>query len=225
MRWKALSGLLFALPLLGWVDNPEGGALARLDRAAVGFKDISSSIRLVSHTAAVNEDSVDTGTMLLKREKPGDIRMRIDITEPNQKTVAFHGRKLEIFFPKIQTVQEYDVRKNRSLREQFLLLGFGSTSAELESAYTIRVAGAETLAGQKAAKLELIPKSKDVAQHLKQVDLSLNDKGYPAQQKFYMPAGDYSLVTYTNLKVNTDIPESALKLNLPKGVRRESPQK
>jgi outer membrane lipoprotein-sorting protein len=163
--------------------------------------------------------------MLLKRAGPKDTRMLIDLTEPDPKTVAFQGRKLEIYYPKIETVQEYDVGKNKNLLDQFLLLGFGSTSKELESAYDIRVAGPETVAGQKTTRLELIPKSSDVQQHLKKVELWIAESGYPAQQKFYLPAGDYSLVTYINLKPNVDMPDSALKLKLPKNVKREYPQR
>jgi outer membrane lipoprotein-sorting protein len=55
--------------------------------------------------------------------------------------------------------------------------------------------------------------------------LWIAESGYPAQQKFYLPAGDYSLVTYINLKPNVDMPDSALKLKLPKNVKREYPQR
>lgn len=224
MRSNRLSVLFLTLPLFANVDSSDA-ALARLDRAASGFKNMSASIRRTSHTAVINEDNVDSGTMLLKRAGPKDTRMLIDLTEPDPKTVAFQGRKLEIYYPKIETVQEYDVGKNKNLLDQFLLLGFGSTSKELESAYDIRVVGPETVAGQKTTRLELIPKSPDVQQHLKKVELWIAESGYPAQQKFYLPAGDYSLVTYTNLTPNVDMPDSALKLKLQKNVKREYPQK
>jgi hypothetical protein len=41
----------------------------------------------------------------------------------------------------------------------------------------------------------------------------------------YQPGGDYSLATYTKMQINVNIPESVVKLNLPKGVKREYPQK
>ena len=49
--------------------------------------------------------------------------------------------------------------------------------------------------------------------------------GYPVQQKFFQSGGDYHFVTYSDLKINPDLPDSALKLKLPKGVKREFPQK
>ena len=116
-------------------------------------------------------------------------------------------------------------RVARDLMDQFFLAGFGTTSHELQEAYTVRLAGLETIAGQKTTHLELIPKSKEVLQHLKRFELWIADEnGLPVQQRF-VPAGQSVLVTYTNLKVNAGLPDSALKLQLPKGVKREFPQK
>jgi len=51
------------------------------------------------------------------------------------------------------------------------------------------------------------------------------ENGYPIQQKFYQPAGDYMVFTYSGIKINPDLADSALKLHLPKNVKREYPQK
>jgi outer membrane lipoprotein-sorting protein len=200
--------------------------LARVDDAAKGFKGLSADVHKVSHTAVINENTTDDGAMLVKRPKPRDMRMLVDIQKPDPKTVAIAGRKVEIFYPKINTVQEYDAGKNRALMDQFLLLGFGSTSADLQSAYTIQLGGPEVVAGQKTNRIELTPKTPDVLAHLKKVELWIADSnGVTVQQKFYLPGGDYTMATYSNIKLNPNLPDSALKLNLPKGVKRETPQK
>jgi outer membrane lipoprotein-sorting protein len=205
--------------------SPES-ILAKIDAAAANFRSLAADLEKVSHTAVINENTVDTGTILVKRPKPRDMRMLVDIKKPDPKTVAMQGRKVEIFYPKINTVQEYDVGKNRELMDQFFLLGFGSTSDELESAYKMTVTGSETIAGQTTTRLELIPKSKEVLAHLRRVELWISEAtGVPVRQKFYMPGGDYTLATYTNVKINPNPPDSALRLNLPKGVKRETPQK
>ena len=206
--------------------DPLAAVLARVDAAAAGFKGLSADVRKVSHTEVINEDTVDEGTMLMKRPKPHDIRMLVDIKKPDAKTVAVAGRKVEIYLPKMNTVQEYDAGKNRALLEQFLLLGFGSTAADLRENYSLRVLGPDLVAGQKATRLELIPKSKEALAHLKKVELWVEESsGLTLQQKFHATGGDYTLATYTNIKLNPNLPESALKLNLPKGVKRETPQK
>lgn len=226
MPVRTLLGLCFALSLPAAHGETLQAIFARMDQAASSFKGVSAKIRRVSHTAVINEDTTDSGVMFLKRTKPKDIRMLVDLVQPDQKSVMLQGRKLDMYFPKIQTVQEFDVGKNRELLDQFFLIGFGTNSKELEKAYIVRLLGPEDVASQKATLLELTPRSQQVSQHLKKFELWISDAtGYPVQQKFYLPGGDYMLVTYTDMKPNPDLPDSALKLKLPKGVKWEYPQK
>jgi len=205
---------------------PLDATLAKVDQAATGFRGLSADIRKVSHTAVINEDSGDEGTILFKRPKPKDMRMLLDLKKPDARTIAVQGRKVEIYYPKMNTVQEYDAGQYRQLLDQALLLGFGSTSADLRSGYTLAAGGTETVAGQSTTKIVLIPKSKEALAHLKKVELWISDStGITVQQKFHQTGGDYLLATYTNIKLNPNLPDSALKLNLPKGVKRETPQK
>ena len=222
-----LSGIALAGVLSGTLPAQSLEAvLGAMDRSAAGFRGMSADMKRVSHTAVINEDNVDKGSMLLKRSNARDMRMLVDLTEPDPKTVAMSGKKLEIYYPKMKTVQEYDLGKHRAMLDQFFLIGFGTSGKELAQSYNIRLLGTETVGGQKAAHLELIPKSKEVLQHLKRLELWVSESsGYPVQQKFFLPANDYMLVTYSNLKANPDISDNALKLNLPKGVKREYPQK
>jgi outer membrane lipoprotein-sorting protein len=197
-----------------------------MDRSATAFRSMSSEMKRISHTAVINEQTVDSGSILLKRSKPREMRMLVKLVEPDPKMVALGGKKLEVYYPKIQTVQEYDLGKHRAMLDQFFLVGFGTTGKELAASYTIKLLGFETIAGQKTAHLELIPKSKDVLQHLKKLELWVSDgSAHPVQQKFFLPANDYMLVTYTGMKLNPDVPDSALKLQLPRDVKREYPQK
>jgi outer membrane lipoprotein-sorting protein len=139
--------------------------------------------------------------------------------------LSFQGQKAEIYYPKIKTVQVYDLGKYRQLVDQFLLLGFGSSGKELRKSYSLRVVGEDKVSGELTTRLELLPKSKSARKHLGKVELWISTSGYPLQQKFYQPSGDYVLITYSDLKINPDFPEDALKLKLPGDVKREYPQK
>ena len=198
--------------------------LARMDKAAQKFTSLSADMRKVSHTGVIDEDTVDVGTVLMKRPKPHDIRMLFEIKPPDPKKLFIDGKKVQIFFPNSLTEQEYDMSKYKSLLDQFLLLGFGSNSKELENDYTISLGGSEVIAGEKTTRLELIPKSQEMLVHLKRVELWLSDEtGMPLQQKFYQPGNDYQVATYTNIKINPSLPE--LKLDVPKGTKKEYPLK
>ena len=221
---------MFAAMALAWgapaEDSSLAATLARMDDAAAKFKGLQADMQKIAHTAVINEDSVDAGTIAVKRPNPHDIRVLMNFLPPNPRQVMIAGVKGAIYYPGINTVQEYDLGKSRSLVEQFMLLGFGSNSKDLESAYSIRLGGPETVAGQKATRIELIPKSQDVLEHLKRVDLWISDTmGIAVQQKLFEPGGDYLLATYTNIELRLNLPDSAVKLNLPKNVKWEYPQK
>ncbi len=208
-------------------DNSLPAVFNLMDQAAAKFKGLKADVKKVSHTAVINEDSIDTGTIVVRVPKPHDLRMLIDFQQPDQKKVMIAGTKVDIYYPKTQIVQEIDLGKNhRSQVEQFLLLGFGSNSKELQSAYSIRSMGPEVAGGEPATRIELIPKSKDLLAQFPKFELWIADStGLAVQQKMYQPGGDYSLATYTKLQANANIPESDVKLNLPKGVHWEYPQR
>lgn len=224
--WLSLAGLAPAAPRAVPQDSLQA-TFARMDQAAARFRTMSANIRMLSHTAVINDDIVDSGTILLKRERPNEIRVLMQVSQPDLKTYAIQGRKAEIYYPKAKTVDEYDLGKYRDLVAQFMLLGFGSTSRDLQSGYSIKLVGSQTIGGQPSTELELIPKSKDVRQQLSKVLLWISDAtGYPVQQQFFTATeGDYRLVTYSDTKINPPISDSALKLQLPAGVKREKPQK
>jgi outer membrane lipoprotein-sorting protein len=208
-------------------DSSLQEVFARMNQASATFKGLKAETRKLSHTAIINEDSVDAGTIVVKIPKPHDLHMLIDFQKPDQKKVRIDGTKVEIYYPKTNVVQEIDLGKNhRGQMEQFLRLGFGSNSRDLLDAYSVKLGGPETVAGEATTRIELIPKSKDLLAQFPKFELWISDKtGISVQQKMYQPGGDYSMATYTNMQVNPNLPDSALSLNLPKGVTREYPQK
>ncbi len=65
-------------------------------------------------------------------------------------------------------------------------------ATDLLANYSVRLVGEDTIGGQKTRDLELIPKSKEVLQHLVKLEMSVAENGYPLQQKFYLKGGDYN---------------------------------
>jgi len=208
-------------------DNSLQAVFTHMDQTSAKFKGLKADMKKLSHTAVINEDAVDTGTIVVKVPKPHDLRMLIEFQHPDQKKVRIENTKVEIYYPKTNIVQEIDLGKNhRSQMEQFLRLGFGSNSRDLQDAYTVKLGGPETVAGEATTRIELVPKSKDLLAQFPKFELWISDQtGISVQQKMYQPGGDYSMATYTNMQVNPNLPDSAVSLNLPKGVTREYPQK
>ena len=193
--------------------------LGLMDLASNGFKSLKADMRKLAHTDVVDKDDVDSGTVLFKRSKPHDMHVRIDLKEPRQQTVTIGDGKLIFFSPLVNEAQSADLGKDRSLVDQFFLLGFGSTSAELKNAYTVTFGGPETVNGEKTTRIILVPKDKEMLTHIKRCELWISEKGITVQQKFFTGGKDYQLATYSHIVMNPSIPDSAVKLDLPKTVK------
>jgi outer membrane lipoprotein-sorting protein len=203
--------------------------LALMDQNAASFKSMTAHFRQDSHVEALKgePDQSGTGVTSMKRSKK-DVRVLFVFDQPDPKSVALSGNKLEIFYPKIQTVEEYDIAKYRELVQQYLLVGFGASGKDLKAEHKIRELGEETVSGQKALRIELISKDQEVAKKVPKMELWLSedkDRGYPLQQKAYQTAGDYTMITYSEIKINPSLPDSAFKLNVSKSVKRITPGK
>ena len=198
--------------------------LGRMDQNALTFKSVSAKIRRDSYIAVVKDDDVSTGIFRMKKSRR-DVLALVDLTEPDPKTVAFAGTKVEIYYPKLKTVEVYNLG-DREIVEKYLALGFGASGNELKTDYAIKDLGADAVKGEKATRLELIPKSKQVLQQFPKIELWMSDAtGYPIQEKLYKTGGDYLIITYTDVTINPALPDSAFKLNAPKGVQRVFPGK
>lgn len=206
--------------------DPLEEALARLDRAAAGFRGMTAQIRKISYTALVKETSEESGRIVLYRPRPKDLRMLVEFDQPSPRAVAFQNNKIQLYYPKLQTVQEYDLGKQGGLVDQFLLLGFGTPVRDLRRAYSIRYAGEDKVDGTAADKLELTPLSEEALRHVKTVELWVSRAdGMVIRQKVNQPSRDYVLVAYSSIQVNPPLTPAQVRLNLPKGVKKETPQR
>lgn len=200
--------------------------MARMDKSAPQFKSMMADMERKVHTAIVNDNSMDNGTIKVKRDK-AETLLLIELKGPDARAVSLDGKDAMVYYPKIRTAQQYNIGEKKDLIDDFLLLGFGNTSTELMAKYEVSFKGIESIGGKSAGHLALVPKSKEVLRRLKRADLWISDTtGIPVQQQlFTSDSGNYMLVTYSNVKLNP--PASglgSLKLNLPKGVHIEHPQ-
>lgn len=200
--------------------------LARVDQAAATFRGMTAKIFKTSYTAVIKESTEESGVITMRSPKPRQVAALINFDKPAPKSIAFQDKKAQIFLPKINTVQEYHLGKYNDLLTQGLLIGFATPAKDLKKNYSIKVAAEESVAGQKATKLELIPTQDTIKQHLNRIELWIGDAdGLPVQQKLYQPSGDYTQIQYRDMKLDPSLTEEQVKLNLPANVKREFPQK
>jgi outer membrane lipoprotein-sorting protein len=205
----------------------ETAILAKMDQAGPAFSGMTANMARTTYTAVIKESDKESGTIRLKRIGPKEVQVLIDFTEPDRKMVAFHGSKAQVYYPKIKTVEEYQVGKEeRGLVDEFLRLGFGSTGKELKQSYTINSAVKDIVAGRQTTLLSLVPKTAKVKEKFPELDLWVSDEtGEPVQQKLVEPSGNYYLIGYTDMKLNPVFAAGDLEMKLPKDVVRRYPQK
>jgi outer membrane lipoprotein-sorting protein len=201
-------------------DTGLEGVFKSMDQASTSFKGLTADIRKLAYTKVVNVEDVSEGTITVKRFKAHDTRIRIDFKKPNQQMVAIGGGKAEIYYPKLNEVQEGDLGNIRSLVDELMLLGFGGNSTDLQQHYSVTLGGPDSVNGEKATRIVLIPKSKEILQHVKKCELWISEKGLTLQQKLDQGGGDYLLSTYSHINLSSNIAESAVKLEIPKGAKR-----
>ena len=200
--------------------------LARLDAFAPSFKGVDAGLKMVTHTAIIDDDTQETGQFKLQKRRANDVRAIIEFTsEKDKKTVAFAERTVKVYYPNLSLVQVYDLGKNIKLLDQYLLLGFGTSGKDLQNGYDIRVLGMETVEGKETTRLELTPKDKAAKERLVKAEIWLaDDADYPLQQKFYQPNGNFTLVTYAHIKLNPVFGAEGLELKVPPHTREEHPK-
>src|SRR5258708_38182828 len=98
-----------------------------MDRAGAKVSTMTADVSRDSYTKVIDDHSTASGMFAVKKSKMGELQMKMDITKPDPTSYAFHGKKAEIYLPKINTVREYDLGKFSDQVDQFLLLGFGAS--------------------------------------------------------------------------------------------------
>jgi outer membrane lipoprotein-sorting protein len=203
-----------AIPAAGARKNKERldlpQILSRMNDTAKHLKTVSAELELTKVTVLVDDRSTESGKMFFRNPKSPEIL--IEFKEPDHRVILFKKDKAEIYLPKINQVQEYDLSQHASLVQQFLLLGFGTDTKELEKIYKVKYLKEEQLGGDTTAVLELTPLKESVAAQLTKVQLWISEESWlPVQQKFFEAGGDYSIAHYRSVKVNRFIPSSTFQ--------------
>jgi outer membrane lipoprotein-sorting protein len=193
--------------------------LARMDEAAKHLRTVSTSLEYTKVTVLVDDRSTEYGELFYHKSKNPEVLLKFE--KPDPKVILFKKNKAEIFLPKTNQIQEYDLERHSGLVQKFLLLGFGTDTNDLNKAYEVKLVGEEQLSGDMAAVLELTPRNEQVAAQLAKVQLWISEESWlPLQQKFFEPGGDYLLTRYSSVRVNRTIPSSTFHIQAPKNAKR-----
>ena len=191
--------------------------LDQMDTAAAHFKTAQASFDWDQYTKVVDEHDAQKGTIYFRRQ-PKEVQMAADITshnkQPDKKYVLYSGNTIQVFQPGMDQITKYDVGKNKSEVESFLVLGFGGRGHDLVKSFDVKYLGTEKVGNVDAAKIELTPKSASVRNNFNRIILWIDPaRGVSVQQQLFSPSGDYRLAQYSNIKINEHINDGVFKIN------------
>jgi outer membrane lipoprotein-sorting protein len=207
----------------GRSSAPLETVLMHLDDEAKDFHSLSADMERTKVTVVVNDHSTETGNIQLRGDK---MLLQMKAGGANTRTILRSGDTLYVYTAGLKRVEEYDLGKNRAMVDQFLLLGFGTSGKELERGYEVTLLNEGSLDERKAAELELTPKSDAVRKQISKIHIWIDESTWvPVQQEFIEAgSGDYSIVRYSKIVRNPNIPESVFKPHWPKGTAKIKPQ-
>jgi outer membrane lipoprotein-sorting protein len=201
--------------------------LKRMDAASAKFRTAQADLQQERYEKVIGEvDDVQTGTIYFRRTGE-DVEMKLDIKQagdsattlkPEKKFVLFSGGKIRMYLPKADQETDYDMGKNKSDFESYVVLGFGGSGQDLRKAFDVSYLGQQAVQGVATGELSLVPKSPRVRNNFSKillwidVDSGSKNCGMSVQQQFYDPQGDYRLAKYSNIRLNEKIPNDVFQL-------------
>lgn len=196
--------------------------ITRMDHAAQDFHSLSANIERIKYTDVVKDTATESGQIWVRKDE----KIRIQITKPDPRTVLRSGTNFYIFNPKINRVEEYDLKDNQEMVDQYLDLGFNTRGEHLKKNFLIAVNGEQDLDGRRTVLIELTPKSTKMREQITKIQMWVDTSSYMAiQQKFFEAnSGDYFIIHYTGVIKNLKIDDSRFKPDWPKNATKVKPR-
>jgi outer membrane lipoprotein-sorting protein len=231
--WAVL--LLGASPHQAAAAPTLDSVLKKMDQVAARFTSAQAEFEWDRYERVISEiDDVQTGVIYYRR-KGNTVEMMADIRKDGPsanelkqqpKYVLFSDDKIQIYQPVANQLTVYNLGKNSSEFETYLVLGFGASGQDLMKQFDVSLVGPEAVQGVSTAKLQLIPKSEKVRNNFKQIFLWIDlDRGISVQQKLITPQDDYRFAKYSAIKLNEPIKNEVFQLKTNKKTETVSPQR
>lgn len=192
--------------------------LKGMDGVSGDFRDMSADIERETVTLFINHSRFESGQMYYVRSD-GASRIRVALTDPAPKDFLVADGKARIYNPATNVVEEIELGEHQD-KVEFMVLGFGTSRADLLAYYEVSLVGQETLDGQVVSVLDLTPRDPAVLRHFTSIRLWMDQQRWlPVQTKATQPSGDYLTVRFSNVRINTHLADGRFDLHLPDDVQ------
>lgn len=208
--------------------------LKKMDAVAAKFTTAQADFEWDHYQRAIDEVvDIQTG-VIYYRHNSNNVEMMADIRRDGPslkemkwqpKYVLFNNDEFQIYEPETNHLTVYNLGKDNSEFETYLVLGFGASGQDLVKQFDITLLGPETVQGVSTAELQLAPKSAKVRNNFKQIILWIDlERGISVQQKLITPEDDYRLAKYSAIKLNDAIKNEIFQLKTNKKTQTTTPK-
>ena len=169
-------------------------ALKQLDRQGSDFDTVLADVEIDWISRDGTADKANHGRIY--QNSRGEVRIQLD--EPNKRTVLIKGNDVYLYDPVKAIVEEFSRSKGGRL-ETFTVLGFSLTGRDLEDDYLVTFLGEDEIASRRVLGLELTPKSDSTREAVSSIQLWIDQASWlPVRQIIeHTPSGQSITTTYT----------------------------
>ena len=196
--------------------------LRRMDQSAADFRNAQADFSWTTYNSVADVNvGTDTGKIYFRRTGK-EMQMMADLVSPAAKEILFAEGKVRIYTHQTNEIEVYDTSAHREEVEAFLVLGFGSSGADLKKTFAVTYLSPEKVGDAQTDKLDLVPIAANVRQHFPKIDLWIDPQGISRRQQLFEQDGDYRTADYSNIKINGKLSGEVFKLKSSGGAKTVS---
>ena len=217
IRWFFAALLIVALaPISGAVAPAKAPStldevLREVQKRQASVKTLQAEFKQEKTLAMLAKPQLEHGTFLY--EKPDQVRW--NYSEPNPVTMMISGGRMTTYYPKLGRAETLGV--SRFQDRIFKYMGAANAIGELSTWFKFRFSDRK---GDSTWKLQLLPKTSQVAKRVKELTIWIDRKSFLTSKIEYVEAdGDVTSYEFTAIRVNEPVPAGTFVLKLPSTVK------
>jgi outer membrane lipoprotein-sorting protein len=197
--------------------EPLDTILSRMDANAKKFRSVTAAMQQADYNAVLKESTKSDGDLHIRRSGSGFSGL-LKYNPPDPRVVSFIGRTVRIYYPNSNVVEQLNAGGYLDHVSEFLL--FGTSGETLKKTYSIAPAGSESIGSTPATHLVLTPKSAELGKMIAKLEIWIPEgESYPIQEKATEPSQNAHVFSFTEVKINPRVPDSAFEFKIPPGAK------
>ncbi len=198
------------------------GILNKMEKANQDLKSLKAEMVLQKTNSQLGITDTEYGQVMFKpTQGKTKQKLRIDYTKPSKDIIAVDGDDFTFYQPRInRAIRGLASKVGKGKQDgfaQFITIALSGSLRSSNGKYSVSFVKDESVNGVLASVLRLTPKGAD---SFSTMDIWVNQQNWlPVQLKGVERNGDYTVVTFKNIQLNSNLADSAFAVNLPSGTK------